>query len=95
MAFGFSVGDIIAASKLAKAIYENCFTREQAAGESLVRLPYLTAQSIQARLGIPQGGFGRLALSRDPWRLIGCSLLTSLLYRREICTISARYQIPR
>ena len=32
--FGFSVGDIIAAGKLAKGIYENCFTREQAAGES-------------------------------------------------------------
>ena len=30
---GFSVGDIIAAGKLAKDIYENCFTREQAAGE--------------------------------------------------------------
>ena len=36
MAFGFSVGDIIAASKLAKDIYENCFTKEQAAGESPV-----------------------------------------------------------
>ena len=30
---GFSVGDIIAAGKLAKGIYDNCFTREQAAGE--------------------------------------------------------------
>lgn len=34
--FGFSVGDIIAAGKLAKDIYENCFTREQAAGEFLI-----------------------------------------------------------
>ena len=33
MAFGFSVGDIIAGGKLAKDIYENCFTREQAARE--------------------------------------------------------------
>ena len=44
--FGFSVGDIIAAGKLAKDIYENCFTREQAAGESPIR-----CQSIQGCLG--------------------------------------------
>ena len=37
--FGFSVGDIIAAGKLAKNIYENCFTKEQAAGESSMHCP--------------------------------------------------------
>ena len=41
---GFSVGDIIAGGKLAKDIYENCFTREQAAGESP---KIITVQSIQ------------------------------------------------
>ena len=36
-------GDIIAAGKLANDIYENCFTREQAAGEFPI-----TVQSIQS-----------------------------------------------
>lgn len=31
--FGFSLGDIITVSRLAREIYENGFTRAQAAGE--------------------------------------------------------------
>ncbi len=35
MSFGFSIGDIIAASRLAQEIYDNCFSSSQAAGELL------------------------------------------------------------
>jgi len=35
MSFGYSVGDIIAAARLAQEIYQNCFTASQAARELL------------------------------------------------------------
>lgn len=81
MSFGFSIGDIIAASRLAQEIYDNCFTRSQAAGE-LLRGCFLPLDSAPDHVTIPL----------LQWLT---STLFPALNRCQICSISPRDPVSR